>query len=137
MVLPLVMLAVALASKKLQDDEQKKAYEHQLNKQLAETTANIQARRAARAGDSGYMQAAAGATAGFPQMGPSQAGGMLSQVGSALMSQKTPPAAVAAPQIRATPDAYKPVEAYQPITRPLVNDVPDYKPIDEEESLYA
>lgn len=91
MVAPLVMLAAALASKLLQDKDQENAYQQQVGRSLAETQANIAARRAARAGDSGYMQAAMGATGNFPRMPESNAGSMLASVGSALLSQREAP----------------------------------------------
>lgn len=96
MVLPLIWLAATLVSKKLQDDQQKRAYLQQIGREEAQTKAAIEARRAARAGDSGYMQAAMGAAGNFSLPPRSSAGPMLQQVGSALASQRDTPASKAA-----------------------------------------
>lgn len=112
MVLPLVAVAMALLSKKLQDEDQKRATIHQINRDEATNSMNIAAQRAGKAGDSGYMQSAMRGAIGFPQGQPSQAGGTIAGVGSALMSQRDQPETpsnTTAPQLRMNDtDAYKP-----------------------------
>lgn len=127
-VIPLVM---ALASKKLQDDEQKRAYMHQLDQNEAATKMSIDARRASRAGDSGYMQAAMSGAAGYPQMGPSQNGPFIAGVASALMKQRDAPAAASAATANA-PSMPTQYNSYQAASKPiLANDVPNL--YDEEQ----
>lgn len=91
MVAPLIMLAAALVSKKMQDQEQKSVYEEELRREEAAAQARIADRRAQRAGDSGYMQSAANSIGQFSKPQPSNSGPMLAQVGSALMSQRKAP----------------------------------------------
>jgi hypothetical protein len=91
MVAPLVMLVAALASKKLQENEEKNVYERELERENASAQARIMAQRAQRAGDSGYMQTAANAISNFSMPGQSNSMGTLSAVGNALMSQRDEP----------------------------------------------
>ena len=91
MVAPLIALAAALISKKMQDQEQKSAYEEELRREAAAAQARIADRRAQRAGDSGYMQQAAGSMLSYSKPQPSQSGPMLAQIGGALMSQRSAP----------------------------------------------
>lgn len=92
MVLPLIALAAALVSKGEQDAAQVKAEQNDIWSKEAATLAAIQAQRAARAGDSGYMQTAARGMTGYPvpeyNMNSSKT---LQEVGKALMSQKDQP----------------------------------------------
>lgn len=115
MVAPLVAVALALLSKKLQDNQQKKAFTHQSNMAEQEALAAIDAQRAARAGDSGYMQAAGRSAINFPRAQPSQSGPFLSSVGSALLQQRDAPSTAGsgggmgggeaqAPQLRSNDD---------------------------------
>lgn len=91
MIAPLIAVAMALLSKKLQDDQQKKKFTHDSMMAQQEANMEIDARRAARAGDSGYMQAAGRAAIGFPRAQPSQAGPTLLGVGQALAAQRDAP----------------------------------------------
>lgn len=85
-----ITLAAGLLQKKAADDE------HNRNKanHFAETRASIMDRRAARAGDSGYMQQAINAAKHQPEKPDSGVGNTLAGMGMALLNrQETPDAA--------------------------------------------
>lgn len=91
MAIPLLAtLAMSLVSAKMQKDEERKARAHAREMNLSQTLADINARRAARAGDSGYMQQAVG---GSVSQGPqrSSVGPMLAGIGQAILSQDAEP----------------------------------------------
>ena len=89
MVAPLVALAAALVSKKLQEADERRAFEIQNRKELEATNRAINDRRAQRAGDAGYMQAAG--TREFSLMPESNSNQVIASVGQALMNQKQGP----------------------------------------------
>jgi len=83
---------MALAGTLMQRKEEKDAYQRALQERGDAAEQQIAARRAARAGDSGYMQQALGMpTVRRPD---SQAFQTLSQVGAALASQEKEPGAM-------------------------------------------
>jgi glucose dehydrogenase len=100
-------LVMALVGAKMQNDKQKAAYRHAQKQQLAGVEQDIAARRASRAGDSGYMQAAMSGMQGGQGMPPSASGPMLASIGSALASQ--------------TPEPQQPTAAQQTYTQNLPN----------------
>lgn len=87
----LAQLGLALLAGKMQKDKQHAELEHATNRHFDDVRASIDARRAARAGDSGYMQAAVGGMRGIPQAGPSAAGPILAGVGQALLNRQDEP----------------------------------------------
>lgn len=87
----LAQLGIALVASKMQKDDAERAYQHARGQQLANVQQDIAARRAARAGDSGYMQAALGGIAGGPKRDRGAAARTLMGVGSALLAQRPEP----------------------------------------------
>lgn len=87
----LAQVGLALVAAKMQKDDAERAYRYQRGQQLANVQNDIAARRAARAGDSGYMQAALGGIAGGPKRDNSAVGRTLTGVGAALLAQKPEP----------------------------------------------
>jgi hypothetical protein len=87
----IAQLGLALVAKKLQDKEAEKAHEEATRRHQSQIKADILGHRAARAGDSGYMQRAMGASANAPQYQGSGSGQMLTQLGAALLSRSDMP----------------------------------------------
>lgn len=84
MVWPLLaQLGVAL----LKQDAQNREYEDAQRRHGAQTKMDIMGMRAARAGDSGYMQRALGASKSYPH-NPDNGTGLLLGVASGLLAQK-------------------------------------------------
>jgi len=91
MVAPLIALVASLIAQKEQEAEQKRQNNLLSHKAEQDTIRSIEARRAGRAGDSGYMQSAAGDIAQYPQLQKSDSGAMMRQIGGALASQRDEP----------------------------------------------
>lgn len=90
--LPLVaQLGMALLSKKMQDDDADRAYRLNQEKQLEAVKQGIADRRAARAGDAGYMQQAMAGMNGGPSRPDSGSRQMLAQLGAAILSHQDTP----------------------------------------------
>ena len=74
MVAPLVVAAIGLAKQKLDEDQEQYAgmmrYQEAAKRAAYQQQADIMAMRAARAGDSGYMQRAMGSALNFPTYDP-------------------------------------------------------------------
>ena len=82
-------LVMALVGARQKRNEEKRMLNNQIHQQEADTKAAIADRRAARAGDSGYMQLAARGMANMPQRSGDSGNQLLSAVGQALASQST------------------------------------------------
>lgn len=87
----LAQLGIALAGAQLQNMQAQDEYKRAKQKHFSDIQTAIMNRRAQRAGDAGYMQAAIGAQADAPRRPKSNFGPMLAQVGSALLSQAPEP----------------------------------------------
>lgn len=90
----LAQLGLALVSAKMQSDEARKQHERAQQQQLDQTLAGIDAKRASRAGDSGYMQTAISGMDASPSRPKSAAGPMLAQLGTAMLAQSPEPNSV-------------------------------------------
>lgn len=88
----LAQLALALVATKMQNDEENQARAFATRKQFDNTKAAIEAQRASRAGDAGYMQTGIRGFSGN-DLPPRRnaAGPMLSQMGAALLAQDSEP----------------------------------------------
>jgi hypothetical protein len=95
----LAKLGLALLASKMQNDEAKKAHAHAQQQQLDQTLMNIRAKRAARAGDSGYMHTALGGMEGMPKKPKGALGPMLVGMGGALLSQPSEPETAQTPSL--------------------------------------
>ena len=105
----LAQLGLALVSSKLQRDEAKSSHENAQRKHFASVLADIDAKRAARAGDSGYMQQAVGGMTNTPTAPRGAGRQTLANLGAALMSQRDAPTTPNAESIGDKPMFQEPI----------------------------
>ena len=87
----LAQLGIALAAGIYQDQRDKAEHKKARGEHARKLQRSIMDRRAARAGDSGYMQQALGGMESAPKKPPSQLGNTLAGVGMALLNRQEQP----------------------------------------------
>lgn len=107
----LLQLGVALAGGIMQKKAQDAALANARHQHEGQIEMDIAAKRAARAGDSGYMQQALGGAAQMPKRPPSVFPGVVSGMAGALMGYKGNDDAAAASGIGADRSGYEAVKS--------------------------